>query len=229
MSDAKKQSSIPGETPISSKSLNRRQMVGRILASGTGGFLLPRAAASLPLHQPAKGSGSPPTAKQSAEAVPWKPEFLDPHQDETFLVLAEQILPGATQAGVNRIVDSLLSVDTQENQEKFLNALSAMDAESQKRFGHPFQTLSGEQQHEILRYASTSGRGQPEADTDWSWFMLPQKPSSNPPRLRDHFELLKMWVAKTYLATETGMKDLGWTGNYYFPTFPGCKPSSENR
>jgi len=208
--------------------MNRRQMVERILATGAGGLLLPKAGTSLPLHNPEEDGGSQQTKKQPADVAPWKPEFLDSHQNETLLVLAELILPGSNHAGVNRIVDSLLSVDTQENQKQFINALSAVDAESQRRFGHPFQALTNEQQHEVLRYASTSQRGQPEEDTDWSWFMLPQKPSSNPPRLRDHFEHLKMWVAKTYLATETGMKDLGWTGNYFFPEFPGCKPSSES-
>ena len=227
MSDSNQQSRIAGKTPASKKGLNRRQMVGRIIATGAGGLLLPTAAAPLP--QPAQGSGAPGPARQSAEAAPWKPEVFDPHQNQTFLALMELILPGSSQAQVNQIVDSLLAVDTPGNRKAFLNALSAMDAISQKRFGHPFRALKSEQQHAILLEASTSERGQPDADNDWSWFMIPQKPSANPPRLADHFALLKTWITKTYLATEIGMKDLGWTGNDFFPEFPGCKPSSKNR
>lgn len=223
MDNDKKRLGSPDEVSVGSRRLNRRQIVECILATGAGGLLLPKTAAALPPHELMETAGAPLMAGQTADAIAWKPIFFDTHQNETFGVLAELILPGAAQARINRIVDSLLNVASQESQQKFLHALSAIDAESQRRFGHPFKTLSAEQQHAILEYASSSERGQPEEDRDWSWFMLPQKPSSAQPRLRDYFENFKSWVAATYLATETGMKDMGWTGNYLFPDFPDCK------
>ena len=47
---------------------------------------------------------------------------------------------------------------------------------------------------------------------------------TQPPRLtpRDHFDLLKGWIAGAYYSSEIGMRELGWTGNVFFETFPGC-------
>ena len=40
--------------------------------------------------------------------------------------------------------------------------------------------------------------------------------------LRDHFDLLKGWIAGAYYSTETGMRELGWTGNMFYRAYPGC-------
>ena len=41
--------------------------------------------------------------------------------------------------------------------------------------------------------------------------------------LRDHFDLLKGWIAGAYYSSEIGMRELGWTGNVVFAEFPGCQ------
>jgi hypothetical protein len=43
-----------------------------------------------------------------------------------------------------------------------------------------------------------------------------------PDNLRDHFDHLKDWVVGAYYSTEEGMRELGWTGNQFFPSFNAC-------
>ena len=40
--------------------------------------------------------------------------------------------------------------------------------------------------------------------------------------LRGHFENLKDWIAGAYYSSETGMRELGWTGNVLHRELPGC-------
>ena len=63
----------------------------------------------------------------------WTPEFLDTFQNESLNALAERMVPGSTNAKVNRFIDLLLTVDTQENQKKFVASLGAFEAESRSR------------------------------------------------------------------------------------------------
>jgi Gluconate 2-dehydrogenase subunit 3 len=144
----------------------------------------------------------------------WTPAFLDQHQSDTLTVLGERIIPGSSKAQVNRFIDLLLSVDTQDAQKKFLRSLSAFEAESLHRFSQPYKDLSEAQQNEILSDASTAhpgkaGDGQPEQVT-----------------MRDHFENIKSWVSDAYYSSEIGMKELGWTGEVFFTSFPGCQESN---
>lgn len=44
-----------------------------------------------------------------------------------------------------------------------------------------------------------------------------------PPTLRDRFEHLKGWIVGAYYSSEIGMRELGWTGNVFFASFPGCE------
>jgi len=46
--------------------------------------------------------------------------------------------------------------------------------------------------------------------------------------LRDHFENMKGWVVGTYYTSEVGMRELGWTGDFYFDHVPGCQHSEEH-
>jgi hypothetical protein len=208
--------------------LNRREMVQRLLGGAGAGFAFPAVASSShPIH---KHLASPSTLDQAdakSGAADWAPEFLDPHQNETLTVLAERIVPGSTKAQVNRFIDLLLTVDTQENQKKFLASLGAFEAEAINRFAHPFNDLTEEQQNQILTVASTEKPGRPEGSSDWSWFAVPSKGSSETetPRvtIRDHFENIKGWVSGAYYSSEVGMRELGWTGDVYFDRFPGCE------
>jgi hypothetical protein len=137
----------------------------------------------------------------------WKPLFLAPEQNETLQAVSEAIVPGSTNALVNRFIDLLLSVDSAARQRKFIASLSALQAEGDRQFGNSFQGLSMSQRNSLLTVVSTS----PENSTT-----------------RESFEDLKEWIVGAYYSSETGMKELGWNPNRFFPSFPGCTHSEEH-
>jgi hypothetical protein len=137
----------------------------------------------------------------------WKPLFLAPEQNEALQSLSEAIVPGSTAALVNRFIDLLLSVDSAARQQKFIASLSVLQAEGDRRFGSSFQMLSASQRDSLLTIVSTS----PENSA-----------------IRNSFEDLKEWIAGSYYSSETGMKELGWTPNRFFLSFPGCTHPEEH-
>ena len=205
------------------RGINRREVIERLLGGAGAGLVVPGVAAAHPMHKHLMSEATLAEADAKATAAEWSPEFLDPHQNETLIVLAERIIPGSTRAQVNRFIDLLLSVDTQENQKKFLASLSAFEAEGLNRYQHPFKDLTEEQQNQILTAASTEKSGQPEGSGDWSWFAVPKEAGEHRVTLRDHFENMKGWVRDAYYSSEVGMKELGWTGQVAWDSFPGCQ------
>jgi hypothetical protein len=163
-------------------------------------------------------------AYSQAAAADWQPVFLDSHQNETLIALAEQILPNSTQAQVNRFIDTLISVDTQENQKKFLASLGAFDHEGITRYKQPFKELSEDQQNGILTAASTAKPSEPGQGGRRRRRPTVATPGGEEPvlTLRDHFENIKGWVSGAFYSSEFGMKELGWTGQVAWESLPGC-------
>jgi hypothetical protein len=137
----------------------------------------------------------------------WKPLFLAPEQNEALQSLSEAIVPGSTTALVNRFIDLLLSVESPARQQEFIASLSAVQMEGDRQFGKSLQGLSVSQRNSLLTVVSTS----PENSTT-----------------RESFEDLKEWIVGAYYSSETGMKELGWTPNRFFPSFPGCTHPEEH-
>jgi hypothetical protein len=216
-----------------SRGINRRQMVRRLATAVAAGAALPGVAAAHPAEthpataatHPAATPEDPAPAQPASKVENSTLQFFDLHQYETFNVLAERIVPGSTEAQVARFVDLLLSVDTREQQQKFLNSLSAFEAYSIQNFPHPFKDLAEDQQNHVLTVASTAVSGHPTPNSAAS--TLPGAPEGNEHRLtlRDHFENLKEWVARAYFSSELGMKSMGWTGQVMWTSFPGCQQS----
>lgn len=202
------------------KNLNRRELAQMLLSGTAASVALPARAASHPVHKHLASDTIFAEAEAKAAATDWKPEFLQPHQNETLVVLAERIIPGSTKAHSNRFMDLLLSAESLENQQHFLNSLAAFDGAALERFQHPFKALSETQQNELLAQASTQerserarGAGRRGRDSR----------EAAPPTLRDHFENLKGWIRGAYYSSEIGMRELGWTGEVSFDSFPGCE------
>lgn len=189
--------------------LNRRQMFRQLLGGAGLASVAPLGAASHSIHKHLASPEVSPRPQTRTVEVKWKPLFLDSHQSATLEILAERIVPGSTEAKVMPFVDLLLSVDTQENQKKFLASLSSFDAESLRRYGHPYKDIAEAEQNYILKVASTAQSATTKSG----------KPEES--SLRDHFENLKGWVSHSYYSSETGMKDIGWTGQVFFTSFPG--------
>lgn len=194
-------------TPSNVRQLTRREWVQRMMAGAGAGIAAPALAV-------AKWGAIGDQFKASTQAdSDWKPAFFDETQDQTLILLCERILPGSSTVQVNRFLDLAMAACTQENQRKFVAAMNAIEGESLRQFAGPFKSLVPAQQDSVLRAAST---GKPS---------VPNPPSavaqSLSPTLRDHFDFLKDWISSAYYSTEIGMKELGWTENRFFESFPG--------
>jgi gluconate 2-dehydrogenase subunit 3-like protein len=220
---SKPQLNVLNDSQATKPGMSRREVMQRLFGAAGAGLAVPGVASAHPMHEHLKDSATLAKAAEKAASANWTPEFLDPHQAATLTVLAERIVPGSTKAQVMQFVDQLLSVDTPENQKKFLASLGAFEAQA-IQLGHPFKDLSPEQQDAILTQASTAQGGDPEGKADW-WFTVPHKESGETPRitLRDHFDNIKGWVSGGYYSSEVGMRELGWTGQVAWASFPGCQ------
>jgi len=213
--------------PVGARGLSRRRMMQRLLGAGGTGWALPGIAAAHPVARHMMSGGTMAAAQAKAADPGWEPIFFDPHQIETLIVMAERIVPNSTQAQVNRFIDTLISVDTQDNQKKFLASLSAFDHEAIIHYNCPFKDLSEEQQNAILTEASTAEPSQPGAGARRRRRPAVPKAGSVQPvlTLRDHFENIKAWVSSAFYSSEFGMKELGWTGQVAWESLPGCPGS----
>ena len=192
--------------------LTRRDVVRRLLAAAGAGTAWPLVAASHPTHELLRNEAVLDGVGKLG-AADWKPLVLNAQQDETLSALAERIVPGSTKAQVDRFIDLLLSVDTSEHKQKFAESLAAFEAESKKRFGKRFPSLDASQQNMLLTDASAH----------------PAKEDSSGGAGRENqglhkdFEDLKGWISGAYYSSEIGMKELGWTADRVFASFPGCE------
>ena len=194
--------------------LGRREVVQRLLA-GLGGIVaFPLVASAHPIQRHLRDASRIGIADAKANAPAYTPEFLDPHQLETLQALAERVVPGSTQAKSSQFIDQLLSVALPAEQRTFLQALSAFDGLAIARAGRPWRLLSEPQQNELLTVASTEQSGTPKETREST--------VGGHVTIRDHFDHLKGWIVGAYYSSELGMRELGWTGNVFFQTFPGC-------
>ncbi len=212
------------EKPAAPRGLSRRRMMQRMLGTAGAGLAWPGFSAAHPASRPGMGRSTTGATVATGMDSAWQPVFFDPHQNETVIALAERIVPNSTQAQVNRFIDTLISVDTQENQKRFLAALGAFDHEAIPCYNHPFTELSEEQQNAILAEASTAKPSGAEPSGRRRRRPAVPEPSSPEPALtlRDHFENLKGWVIRAFYSSECGMKELGWTGQVAWDSLPGC-------
>jgi Gluconate 2-dehydrogenase subunit 3 len=209
------------------RGVTRREMLQKVLA-GLGATLAGSATAlAHPLHKYLSDPASLEVASAKVAGKSWSPEFLDRHQNATLVALAEGIVPGSKVAQVNRMIDLLLTIDTVENQQSFIAALAAFDAESTKHFNHPIQSLKSSELDALLSTCSTAKPSRSTEDNvstahnDKSLKPQPQ----GPPTLCDHFENLKGWIVTTYYSSEIGMRELGWTEHVFFRASAECSHS----
>jgi hypothetical protein len=192
------------------RQVTRREAVRRLIAGA--GMALPLVVQAHPIYAHLRDDAILVKAEKLGGAD-WKPTFLNAQQDETLVVLAERIVPGSEKAQVNRFIDLLLGVDSEKHQKDFVGALAAFEAESSRRFGKRLAALDGAQVNEIL----TDAAAQPAKENSSGG---EGKASSG---LHAHFENLKGWISGAYYSSEAGMRELGWTGDYVFASFPGCE------
>ena len=213
------------KTPLGVVSgLTRREMILRLVAGAAAGIASTRTAAAHPIYKHLIDAAILTQADAEVAKAAWTPKFLDAQQNETLIMSAERIVPGSSKARVNRFIDLLLSVDTSESQRDFSSSLSALDQEAVQRFGHAFRVLTEARQNEVLGTFSIESVDQAEGEKHRSKLHAHGGNGSRQilRSRRDCFENLKSWVTGAYYSSEVGMRELGWTGEYFFGAFPGC-------
>ena len=204
--------------------LTRREMVQRLLASAGAGAAWPLVTTSHPVYAHLANGGIFEEAEKLG-AADWKPLFLNAQQNETLSALSESVVPGSMKAQVNRFIDLLLSVDKRERQREFIESLAAFESESRKRFGKQFPSLDASQKNMLLTDASAQSSDAKSSEIKSPEANAGEKHSA----LEGHFENLKGWISGAYYSSEAGMRELGWTGDYVFESFPGCTHAEEHR
>ena len=214
-----------GDAP---RGLGRREVLQALAAAGAS-LAIPALAEDHPVRRHlAHPAGVAAADARAAAAV--RPEFLDAHQMETLVSLAERIVPGSTRAKVAPFVDQLLAVDTRDRQRAFVDALGWIDGECIGRYQHPWMKLAEAQQVELLTAISTAEPARPSH----FWVrgeavVVPSPPPDLRPTARDRFEEIKGWIVGAYYSSEIGMRELGWTGQTFFASFPGCEHPGGHR
>jgi hypothetical protein len=209
---------------LATERLTRRRVLQRVLI-GLGAILArPLGAGAHPVLEHLNENALQDSAVH-ASAPDWSPEFLDAKQNEQLRAIAEQMLPGSAEAQVNRVIDHLLKADTAENQRDFLGSLAALDQESSKRFHGSVASLQSGQIDELLTACSSMKPERPAEhdDTFDSWKTNIVLRNGSPANLRDHFENLKGWIVATYYSSEKGLKELGWSDEFYFDSPEECE------
>jgi hypothetical protein len=219
----RKRGSVLDQKPGTGAQVSRRDMIRTVLGGAGSGLILSRTALAHPIGKYLTDGALLASADSQVAHEGWKPQCLDPQQNDTLIVLAEDIVPNSSKALANRFIDLLLSVDSDEVRKQFSTSLAAFDEESMHRFGHPFREVSDSNRQEILTLFSSEGSraiGGPASSR--------REPSSiksvdDQPTPYDHFQNLKTWIAGAYYSSEVGMRELGWTGTMFFRDYPGCQ------
>ncbi len=72
---------------------------------------------------------------------PWHPVFSMPDQNEALVSLGECIIPGSAAALCNRVIDLVLSLESEKTQQETIEALSKFDAAANAAYGGPFREI----------------------------------------------------------------------------------------
>lgn len=208
---------MPVADPI--KTIRRRDLLTGLAAGVAGAVVAPDLEART--ADPAEATSA---SQAPAPAAPVQPRLLDDSRRTMLDGLANQIIPGASAAGVAGLIDRVLAVEPASAQGRFRNALGAFEREARDRHGRGWTEITRAQQSEILRAAAAQPSARPVSPpwTRGQPIEQPENPPDPPANLRDHFDHLKDWVQRAYLTTPQGMKEFGFTGDIAFESFPGC-------
>jgi hypothetical protein len=138
-------------------------------------------------------------------STPSKPTFFQASEFSAMEALSERIIPrsetpGAKDAGVALLIDKAIVADPTLMQ-PFRAGLADLNTISISSYGQEFVTLTEEQQVSVLTPLSL------KSDSSLGKF----------------FAMAKDMTVDAYYRTEAGLKtELGWHGNTYLASFPGC-------
>lgn len=141
---------------------------------------------------------------------------LSPAEDAAVTSIAEILLPqtdtvGASQVGVNRFIDLLLTESMLErDRDRFLEGLAAIDARSRSLYGAPVAAARKEDQEALIR--ALDDQLPPWAPTKAEQAVLDRQPMT----AERGYELLKRLAVFAYFTSEPVAKGL-----IHAPIIPG--------
>jgi len=179
--------------------LSRRELAQNLLTGLAAGILVP----SLPSLHPIRALLQNGMLLDSSDEIlamgNYRPVFLTAAQLASVDKMTEALVPGSRKAQSASFIDLLLSVDSAKSQQAFVDFLSTFETAAQHMFHKGIVALTNTQLNKLLNSATA-------------------KESSS----REHFENLKGWAVGAYYSSEIGMRELGWTPDRVFSTFPVC-------
>lgn len=203
-------------TIFASRLITRRDLIRAAVFAGAASALGPTFSFAQAIHSDLTAAARGEDGARFLSDPNWKAAFLSDQQNKALIALSDVIIPatdtpGAKEALVDRYLDLLLSVQPVEFQQKFIDALAFIDAESKKQFGNDFRALTLDDQISLL--------------TPWAyprqasyWMGKEEAPDSG----RAHFERLKALIAVAYYESEVGQRELGWDGAFMNGPYQGC-------
>jgi hypothetical protein len=160
--------------------------------------------ALLPLQQPSFAAALEARAGAGAAGL----RTLNPEQDAALGCIAEILLPqtdtvGATQVGVNRFIDLLLTESMLErDRARFLEGLAAIDARSRSLCGAPVAAAQRQDQESLIRSLDERLPAQPPTRAEQA--LLDRQPVT----AERGYEMVKRLVVFAYFASEPVARDL---------------------
>lgn len=181
------------------QNFSRRGAVKALFSSLAAGLLPPGLASLLTSREHLLSEAFLHRADEALAAKSYQPTFLTAAQFASLIVLSETIIPGSRKAQSAEFMDLLLTVDSLKSQQQFASSLAAMSTASQTMFHKDVPTLGSVELKQLLdaESAKDSGEGSP-------------------------FGTLKSWTVTAYYSSEIGLRELGWTPDRVFPSFPSC-------
>ncbi|MFZ9982270.1 MAG: gluconate 2-dehydrogenase subunit 3 family protein [Cyclobacteriaceae bacterium] len=128
--------------------------------------------------------------------IGYKPVFFNPDQAAVMAEVAEIIIPktetpGAKETGVPAFMDLMLKdCYGPEDQKRFLEGVTALDAEAEKSFGNGFMDCSPEQQKELVQRIHSEA--------------IASVRSQNPPKERPFILMAKELTMLGFFTSEAG-------------------------
>jgi gluconate 2-dehydrogenase gamma chain len=151
---------------------------------------------------------------EKASAGTYTPKFFNPTAYKTLQALCDTIIPadadagGAVEGGAPEFID-LLTSENSDYQASLGGGLKWLDSTCTSRYNRAYLECSAEQQEKILNLIAY----RKNADQDESLTAAV-----------DFFSLLRTMTADGFFTSKIGIKYLGYKGNTYLPSFPGCPP-----
>ena len=198
---------------MATNSISRRDILKTLTMGAMAGSVLrviPAQAAEYAHHMVA-------AEKAAATAGAYTPKFFSPQQYKTLQALCQAIIPadsesgGAIEAGAPEFID-LLTSENPEYQLKLGGGMMWLEAQCADRYGKPYLDC-------LPRAAEGNSRSDRLSQECGERSRLSQGV--------EFFAFLREMTADGFFTSEIGIKYLGYMGNTYLLSFPGCPPVPE--